>query len=106
VGLEVLYQVISVELLQWIVRQRIFYVSEDTCLSGTHFHASRLKTPGDAMIAKTALLSGVRDGIHEPAAIGASLYAEATANAIVRIHQHGPIRRIEGRPHRTDLRAR
>src|ERR1035437_2541050 len=105
VRFEGFHEIVLVELLDRIIRLRVLQVSEYARLGRTHLNASRLEASRDAMVAERAFLRGLRDRAQEPAAVRAGLDAKAAANAVRRIDQHRPIRRIESRPHRAYLGA-
>src|SRR5271157_2704708 len=57
------------------------------------------------MIAKRAFFGRTRDRIQKPAAVRTGLNAETAPDAILRIDEHRPVRRVESRADRAGLRA-
>ena len=83
----------------------ILEVPEPAASGRAHLGTGGGEALGDAVVAEIALVHGVGAGIDEAAPVGAGLDAVAAAHAVGLVHQHRPIRRDEGRAHRTDLGA-
>src|SRR5664279_3881460 len=98
VRLEGRHEVVLLKLQDRIVRLRILKVSEDTGLGGANFNTRRLEASRNTVVAQRAFLRRLGHGAEEPAAVRAGLDAKAAADAVLRIDQDRPVRRVERRP--------
>ena len=93
------------EILDWIVWYGVFQVTENTGFSGTNFDAGGFESASNAVIAKAAFFGRFGFWIEEAAAVGASLDAEAAADAIIGIDQYGAVGGVKGGADGTSLGA-
>src|ERR1019366_9418929 len=97
--------VLADEFLDRVVLDRVLQVAEATRMARAHLDAGRLEAARDAVVAERAFLRRLGLRVHETAAVGTGLDAEPAADAVGRIHQHGPVRRVERGSDRAGLGA-
>ena len=84
---------------------RVLEVAEHPRLGGAGLAAGGGEPLRDPVVAEAALVHRLGARVDEAAAVGAGLHAVAAAEAVRLVHEHDPVRALEGRAHRADLHA-